>query len=130
MRQQLFGSWKSPQPFTRVAELFADAGGERDARDAGQGERGVRRRHERSPLRDDNPDYAALDVRQLHARRRLPELTARRPHPPEGRHQLRRRLRAVASSLDSVGTFTAYAIYNPENVRSSRRRSAKRSTGC
>ena len=68
------------------------------------------------PMRDDDPGLSRARARQLHARRRLPELAPRGPHPPEGRPLLRRRLPVRRRRRStSPGSFTTFAIYAPQN---------------
>ena len=90
---ELFGDWKSAARFERVPQVYQDVA----AGEPSRSRRRTRPTPSSSPDRtstcsDDDPDYPGARARQLHARRRLPELAARRPHPPEGRPLLRRRL--------------------------------------
>ena len=90
--RSLLDGWAAAKPYRADrASVPRRARRKREARSARQGERGPPGRNEpraerfRSRLSGPRP-------RQLHARRRLPQLAARGPHPPEGRPELRRRL--------------------------------------
>ena len=125
---ELFGDWKSPAPFTRVAaRRTRTSPRSRRARDARQGERVLRRRAEprRAGRRSGLPGARA---RQLHAGRRVPELAARDAHPQKDGLSY-----GVGSQLTAVAARQVRSASRPTRStrrrtrRSSRRRSRRRS---
>ena len=63
------------------------------------------------------PGLPGARARQLHARRRLPQLASGDAHPAEGGAQLRRGLAAAGELARSrTGGSPVYAIYAPQNV--------------
>ena len=67
-------------------------------------------------LRDDDPDYPGARARQLHARRRLPELAPRRPDPAEGGPLLRRRVAVRGRRSTSPGPSRPSRSTRPQNA--------------
>ena len=113
----------------RAAAIQGRRGREQGARDPGQGQRLLHRRPE-PPARGRRPRLPGPRARQLHARRRLPELAPRGPHPPEGRALLRRRLAVPGLAARQVRQPSRPSRSTRRRTRrSSRPRSRKRSPG-
>ncbi len=89
LASELFGSWKSPRPFMRVGDTYRDVSANQQVdRDAGQGQRLLHGRHQ--PERSGHGSgLRGARAGQLHARRRIPELTIGDPRSAEGWPQLR-----------------------------------------
>ena len=79
----LFGDWKSPKPFVRVPTLFQDIAPVNQSLPAPDKANAFFLAGFNVKMRDDNPDYPALLLGQLHAGWRFPEFTAGVAHPAE-----------------------------------------------
>ena len=106
--------WKSGTPYKRdrASGQHGRQGGEGRHRDAGQGQRRLRRRprpgHERRALGLPGPGG-----RQLHLRRRPAGVAAGQPRPPQGRPVLRRRLRLCRPGTHRQGGRTSSCSPSP-----------------
>ena len=115
--RELFGSWRNPKPFARLVRETTSTPRRRTTRS----KRPTSRTRSSSPgmnlkVRDDSKDYAALTLgNYMLGGGFLNSRLAVRIRQKEGiSYGVGSGL--SAQSLDSVGTFTANAIYNPENV--------------
>ena len=114
--RELFGSWKSPKPFARLARRYADAPAKNDKVETPDKANAFFVAGMNLKVRDDSKDYAALTLgNYMLGGGFLNSRLAVRIRQKDGlSYGVGSGL--FAQSLDSVGTFTANAIYNPENV--------------
>ncbi|XXF78146.1 pitrilysin family protein [Myxococcaceae bacterium GXIMD 01537] len=111
-----FGGWKSPAPFARVAQRYFDAGAKALALETPDKANAYFLAGQNLRLRDDNPDYPALVLGNfVLGGGFLNSRLATRIRQKDGLSY------GVGSSLgagalDEVGTFTAFAIYAPQNA--------------
>jgi len=114
--RQLFGSWKSPKPFARLARKYHDAPVSNDKIETPDKANAVFVAGMNLKVRDDSKDYAALTLgNYMLGGGFLNSRLAVRIRQKDGlSYGVGSGL--GAQSLDSVGTFTMNAIYNPENV--------------
>lgn len=112
-----FGDWRSPQPFARVPQVYQDRPDTVIVIQTPDKPNAFFVAGMNLRLRDDSPDYAALVLgNYMLGGGFLNSRLAVRIRQREGLSY------GVGSGLgasvfDSSGTFTAYAIYAPENVR-------------
>jgi len=112
----LFGSWKSPKPFTRVPNLYKEVAAVNQSFPAPDKANAVFVAGFNLKLRDDNPDYPALVLgNYMLGGGFLNSRLAARIRQKEGLSY------GVGSginvsSLDESGRFQAFAIYAPQNV--------------
>jgi zinc protease len=114
--RQLFGSWKSPKPFTRLVRTYRDAPAANEKLETPDKANAMFVAGMNLKVRDDSKDFAALTLgNYMLGGGFLNSRLAVRIRQKEGiSYGVGSGL--SAQSLDSVGTFTANAIYNPENV--------------
>ena len=114
--RELFGSWKSPAPFARLARKYMDAPAVNEKLETPDKANALFVAGMNLKVRDDSKDYAALTLgNYMLGGGFLNSRLAVRIRQREGiSYGVGSGL--SAQSLDSVGTFTANAIYNPENV--------------
>ena len=114
--RQLFGSWRSPKPFARLVRTYKDAPASNDKLETPDKPNAMFVAGMNLKVRDDSKDYAALTLgNYMLGGGFLNSRLAVRIRQKEGiSYGVGSGL--GAQSLDSVGTFTANAIYNPENV--------------
>jgi len=114
--RQLFGSWKSPKPFTRLVRTYRDSPASNEKLETPDKANAMFVAGMNLKIRDDSKDFAALTLgNYMLGGGFLNSRLAVRIRQKEGiSYGVGSGL--SAQSLDSVGTFTANAIYNPENV--------------
>ena len=114
LAQKLFGDWRSPRPFKRIAETYHDVPPiDRDLNTPDKAnavfEAGLS-----LPLRDDNPDYPALALGNYLLGGSPDSRLWRRIREQEGlSYNVGSWL--TAGSLDAAGEFGVSAIYAPQN---------------
>jgi zinc protease len=113
---ELFGDWKSPKLFERVADLYHDVPPVNESFETPDKANAYFIAGMNLKIRDDNPDYPALVLGNYilgaanNARLKV------RIREKEGiSYGVGSQL--TASALDESGGFTAFAIYAPENVK-------------
>lgn len=114
--RELFGSWRSPRPFARLERTHFDVAPSDEKIETPDKANAVFLAGLNLPIRDDSRDYAALTLGSyMFGGGFLNSRLATRIRQKEG---LSYGVGAFISAqqLDSVGAFTAQAIYNPENV--------------
>lgn len=114
--RELFGSWRSPKPFARLERTHFDVAASDEKIETPDKANAVFVAGLNLPVRDDARDYAALTLGSyMFGGGFLNSRLATRIRQKEG---LSYGVGAFLSAqqLDSVGSFTAQAIYNPENV--------------
>jgi len=114
--KELFGTWKSPKPFSRLARTYFDIPKFTESVETPDKANAIFFAGQNLKLRDDSRDYAALALgTYMLGGGFLNSRLATRIRQKDG---LSYGVGAGmnAQSLDSVGTFQANAIYNPENV--------------
>ncbi len=114
--RELFGAWKSPKPFARLKRQYFDVPRFSEKVETPDKANAVFLAGQNLKLRDDSKDYAALVLGgTMLGGGFLNSRLAARIRQKEG---LSYGVGAgiVAQSLDSVGSLSANAIYNPENV--------------
>ncbi|MDQ3257525.1 MAG: insulinase family protein, partial [Acidobacteriota bacterium] len=116
LANDLFGSFKSPRPFTRVPRPFQDIASTNKSFETPDKANGFFIAGLNLKLRDDNPDFAALSLgNYMLGGGFLNSRLAARIRGKEGlSYGVGSRLNA--SSLDESGSFTTTAIYAPQNV--------------
>jgi zinc protease len=116
LARELFGTWKSPRPFTRVPSLFADAAAVNRAFPTPDKANAYFLAGFNLPLRDDHEDYPALVIgHYMLGGGFLNSRMAMRLRQKEGlSYGVGSNLNV--SSLDEYARFTAFAIYAPQNV--------------
>ena len=113
---ELFGSWKSAQPFTRVRSIYRDRPATTVSIETPDKANAFFLAGENLPVRDDDPSYPALVLgNYMLGGGFLNSRLATRIRQKEGISY------GVGSGLsaapqDSAGIFQAYAIYAPENA--------------
>jgi zinc protease len=114
--RELFGSWKSPRPFARLVRKYVDAPATNEKLEAPDKPNALFVAGMNLKVRDDSKDFAALTLgNYMLGGGFLNSRLAVRIRQKEGiSYGVGSGLSAQA--LDSVGSFTANAIYNPENV--------------
>jgi zinc protease len=114
--RELFGSWRSPKPFARLKRTFFDVQQMTEKIETPDKANAVFVAGLNLKVRDDSRDFAALTLGSyIFGGGFLNSRLATRIRQREGiSYGIGAGISAQA--LDSVGTFTANAIYNPENV--------------
>jgi len=114
LAQDLFGDWKSPRPFTRIADSYHDVPAINRNLDTPDKANAVFRAGLNLPLRDDQPDYPALALGNYLLGGSSDARLSRRIREQEGlSYSVRSWL--SAGSIDAVGEFGISAIYAPQN---------------
>ena len=114
--ERLFASWRSPQPFERVARTYAPSDSAADVLQTPDKANAFFAAGQNLALRDDDPDYAALAVANwMIGGGFLNSRLATRLRQQEGISY------GVGSglqvqSLDRSGVFQVFAIYAPQNA--------------
>ena len=113
---ELFGSWKSPQPFARLVSVYKDIAPVNQSLETPDKANAVLIAGMSLNLRDDDPDYPALVLANyILGGGQLNSRLANRIRQKEGlSYSIGSGLNA--SALDKSGSFTAQAIYAPQNV--------------
>ena len=101
----LFGSWKSPSPYTRVPSVFKDVPADALKFETPDKANAMFLGGQNLALRDDDPDYPALLLANYMFGRRVPELAPRRARAAEGRALLRRRFGPRERDPGRLGTL-------------------------
>ncbi len=116
LANELFGSFKSPRPFTRIPRPFQDIASTNKSFETPDKANGFFIAGLNLKLRDDNPDFAALALgNYMLGGGFLNSRLAARIRGKEGlSYGVGSRL--SASSLDESGSFTTTAIYAPQNA--------------
>ncbi|MDP1908796.1 MAG: pitrilysin family protein, partial [Hyphomicrobium sp.] len=114
LAQELFGDWRSPRPFERIASRYQDVPAiNRDLATPDKAN-AVFQAGLNLPLRDDQPDYPALALGNYLLGGSSDSRLWRRIREREGlSYSVRSSL--SAGSLDAVGEFGVSAIYAPQN---------------
>jgi zinc protease len=114
--RELFGSWRSPQPFARMERKHYDAPAASEQIETPDKANALFVAGMNVEVRDDSRDYAALTLgNYILGGGFLNSRLAVRIRQKDGlSYGVGSGL--SAQSLDSTGTFTARAIYNPENA--------------
>ncbi len=114
--RELFGSWRSPKPFARLVRKYHDAPATNEKLETPDKPNALFVAGMNLKVRDDSKDFAALTLgNYMLGGGFLNSRLATRIRQKDGlSYGVGSGL--GAQSLDSVGTFTANAIYNPENV--------------
>ena len=114
LAQELFGDWKSPKPFKRIAESYRDMPPINSNLDTPDKANAVFQAGMNLPLRDDQPDYPALALGNYLLGGSSDSRLWRRIREQEGlSYSVHSWL--TAGSLDAVGEFGISAIYAPQN---------------
>lgn len=112
---QLFGNWKSPKPYTRIPQEFYDVPVVKKSFETPDKPNAVIFARQNIKMNDANPDYPALVLGNfIFGGGFLNSRLATRLRQKEG-FSYSVASGFSASSLDEVGSFTAQAIYAPEN---------------
>jgi zinc protease len=113
---ELFGSWKSPQPFARLVNVYKDITPVNQSLETPDKTNAVFIAGLPLNLRDDDADYPALILANyILGGGQLNSRLANRIRQKEGlSYSISSGL--SASALDKSGSFTAQAIYAPQNV--------------
>ncbi len=116
LTQEIFGNWKSPQPFTRIKGEYRAISPINKSFETPDKANAFFIARLNLKVRDDNPDYAALALgNYMLGGGFLNSRLATRIRQKEGlSYGVGSRFNA--SSLDETGTFMANAIYAPENA--------------
>ena len=124
----LLDGWAAPKPYARIEHPFQNVPAGTEKLEAPDKANAVllagmnlvaERRGSRLP---------GARPRQLHARRRLPQLAARGAHPPEGRPELRRRLAALGRARSTPRAASTSSRSTRRRTRGSwRKRCGRRS---
>ena len=116
LTQELFGNWKSPQPFTRIKQEYRAIAPINKSFETPDKANAFFIARLNVKIRDDNADYAALTLGNYMLGGGF--LNSRLAARIRGRDGLSYGVgsRFNASSLDESGTFLANAIYAPENA--------------
>jgi zinc protease len=114
--RELFGGWKSPKPFARLKRQYFDTPKFVEKIETPDKANAVFVARQNLRLRDDSRDYAALALGGYMLGGGF--LNSRLAARIRGRDGLSYGVGGGfgAQALDSVGSFSATAIYNPENV--------------
>jgi zinc protease len=114
LAEQLFGDWKSPRPFTRIADSYHDVPAINRNLDTPDKANAVFQAGLNLPLRDDQPDYPALALGNYLLGGSSDSRLSRRIREQEGlSYSVHSWL--SAGSIDAVGEFGVSAIYAPQN---------------
>jgi len=112
--QDLFGDWKSPRPFTHIADTYHDVPAINRNLDTPDKANAVFQAGLNLPLREDEPDYPALALGNYLLGGSSDARLSRRIREQEGlSYSVRSWL--SAGSIDPVGEFGISAIYAPQN---------------
>ena len=113
---ELFGTWKSPQPFVRLTETFENVPAVNQSTDTPDKANAIYYASLRLNLRDDDPDYPAVLLgNYMLGGGFLNSRLATRVRQSEGlSYGVGSQIQA--NSLDRDGQFMIYAIYAPQNV--------------
>jgi zinc protease len=113
---ELFGSWKSPQPFARLVNIYKDIAPVNQSLETPDKANAAFIAGMPLNLRDDDPDYPALTLANyILGGGQLNSRLANRIRQKEGlSYSISSGLNA--SALDKTGSFSAEAIYAPQNV--------------
>jgi zinc protease len=114
LAEQLFGDWKSPRPFTRIASSYHDVPAINRDLDTPDKANAVFQAGLNLPLRDDLPDYPALALGNYLLGGASDARLSQRIREKEGLSYSVRSW-VSAGSIDSVGEFGISAIYAPQN---------------
>ncbi len=116
LTQEIFGNWKSPQPFTRIKQEYRAVAPINKSFETPDKANAFFIARLNLKVRDDNPDYAALALgNYMLGGGFLNSRLATRIRQKEGlSYGVGSRFNA--SSLDESGQFSANAIYAPENA--------------
>ena len=116
LAKELFGSWKSPKPFTRLVRKYFDAPQASEKVETPDKANAFYWAAQNIKVRDDSKDYAALVMANyILGGDALSSRLAVRIRQKDGlSYAVQSALNA--QSLDSAGVFMEIAIYNPENV--------------
>ncbi len=115
--KELFGSWKSPSPFVRIPQPFQDVKPAELIIHTPDKANAFFLAGQNLELRDDDPDYPALYLANfMMGGGFIYSRLASRIREKDGlSYGVGSSL--TASQIDKSGSFTAYAIYAPENVK-------------
>jgi zinc protease len=116
LTKELFGSWKSPKPFSRLVRKYFDVPQSNDKVETPDKANAFYWAAQNVKVRDDSKDYAALVMANyIFGADALSSRLAVRIRQKDG---LSYAVQSAfgAQSLDSAGVFQEIAIYNPENV--------------
>lgn len=116
LARELFGSWRSPAPFTRLVRKYFEVGGTTEKIETPDKANAVYIAGQNLKIRDDSREWPALVIANYilgggFLNSRLATRIRQRDGISYGVGS-----GIGAQQLDSVGTFTENAIYNPENV--------------
>ncbi|HEX7546936.1 MAG TPA: pitrilysin family protein, partial [Gemmatimonadaceae bacterium] len=116
LTKELFGTWKSPKPFTRLVRKYFDAPQASEKIETPDKANAFYWAAQNIKVRDDSKDYAALVMANyiLGADPLSSRLAVRIRQKDGLSYAVQSGL--GAQSLDSVAVFQEIAIYNPENV--------------
>ncbi len=114
--RELFGAWRSPKPFTRFVRTYFDVNGTTEKIETPDKANAVYFAGQNLKVRDDSREWPALVIGNYmmgggFLNSRLATRIRQRDGLSYGVGS-----GISAQQLDSVGTFTESAIYNPENV--------------
>jgi zinc protease len=112
----LLGNWKSKKPFARVPEVYFRTDGQRKIFEVPDKANALYRLGLNLDMRDDDPDYPALLMaNQILGGGALKSRLADRIRQKDGlSYGVGSQL--SVDSLDKAGSFTAYAIFAPQNL--------------
>ena len=114
LAQQLFGGWKSPMPFKRIAERYRDVAPIDRNLETPDKANAIFRAALNLPLRDDAPDYPALALGNYLIGGSVDSRLWRRIREQEGlSYSVDSTL--TPGTLDAAGEFGVSAIYAPQN---------------
>ncbi|HEX8472705.1 MAG TPA: pitrilysin family protein [Pyrinomonadaceae bacterium] len=116
LANELFGNWKSPRPFTRVASTYRDIAPANQKLEAPDKANAFFIAGLNLKVRDEHPDYPALVLgNYMLGGGFLNSRLASRIRQKEGiSYGVGSQLQA--SSIDELGSFITFAIYAPENL--------------
>lgn len=116
LANELFGNWKSPRPFARVASAYRDIPALNQKIEAPDKANAFMMAGLNLKVRDENPDYPALVLgNYMLGGGFLNSRLATRIRQKEGiSYGVGSQLQA--SALDELGSFVTFAIYAPENL--------------
>lgn len=116
LTQEIFGNWKSPQPFTRIKSEYRAVAPINKSFETPDKANAVFGARLNLKVRDDNPDFAALVLGNYMLGGGF--LNSRLATRIRGKEGLSYGVGSgfFASSLDETGQFSANAIYAPENA--------------
>lgn len=114
--REILGSWKSPSPYQRIADTYAATPPARESFETPDKASAVLIAGLRMPLRDDDPDFPALELaNEILGGGFLNSRLATRIRQKDG---LSYGIGSVlsASALDKVGDFMTFAAFAPQNA--------------